>query len=142
MTIDDTTLRRLLRLPCTIAVVGLSAEPDRPSYRVAHDMQQHGFRIVPVNPRYAAAGRSVLGEPCYASLTDIPFAVDIVDVFRRTEEVLPIAEQAVQIGAKCLWQQIGVANIEADQLARAAGLDSVMNRCIKVERARLVAASN
>jgi uncharacterized protein len=137
MTIDATTMRRLLRQPCTIAVVGLSADPRRPSHEVALYLQRHGYRIVPVNPRYAASGESILGEPCYASLADIPFAVDIVDVFRRTEEVLPVAEQAVQIGAKCLWQQIGVANVEADALARAAGLVSVMNLCLKIEHARL-----
>ncbi|MBE0474506.1 CoA-binding protein [Rhodoferax sp.] len=140
MSTDNNTLRRLLRLPCTIAVVGLSNEPDRPSHRVAQYLQQHGFRIVPVNPRYATANQSVLGEPCYASLGDIPFAVDMVDVFRRTEDVLPIAEQAVQIGAKCLWQQIGVENREADQLARGAGLDSVMNLCVKIEHERLLDA--
>ena len=140
MSIDNDTMRRLLRLPCTIAVAGLSSEPDRPSYRVAQYLQQHGFRIVPVNPRHAAANQSVLGEPCYASLTDIPFSVDLVDVFRRTEDVLPIARQAVQIGAKCLWQQIGVENHEADALARAAGLNSVMNLCVKVEHARLLGA--
>lgn len=142
MNTDTATLRRLLHLPCTLAVVGLSAEASRPSFEVAQTMQAHGYRIVPVNPRYAEKGEKILGETCYASLTDIPFAVDIVNVFRRSEEVLPFAEQAVQIGAKCLWQQIGVANIEADQLARAAGLDSVMNRCVKVERARLAAALN
>jgi hypothetical protein len=137
MNIDTTTLRRLLRQPCTIAVVGLSAEPSRPSFEVAQTMQAHGYRIVPVNPRYAEKGEHILGESCYASLTDIPFPVDIVNVFRRTEDVLPIARQAVQIGAKCLWQQIGVENREADQLARAAGLDSVMNLCIKNQHARL-----
>jgi hypothetical protein len=107
---------------------------------VAQYLQQHGFRMVPVNPRHAAAGQSILGETCYANLTNIPFAVDMVDVFRRTEDVLPIAQQAVQIGAKCLWQQIGVENHEADQLARAAGLDSVMNLCVKIEHARLLGA--
>jgi hypothetical protein len=110
MNIDTSTLHRLLRQPCTIAVVGLSAEPSRPSFEVAQTMQSHGYRIVPVNPRYAEKGEHILGESCYASLTDIPFQVDIVNVFRRTEEVLPIARQAVQIGAKCLWQQIGVEN--------------------------------
>ena len=139
MNIDTTTLRRLLRRPCTIAVVGLSAEPSRPSFEVAQTMQAHGYRIVPVNPRYAEKGEHILGESCYASLTDIPFPVDIVNVFRRTEDVLPIARQAVQIGAKCLWQQIGVENREADQLARAAGLDSVMNLCVKIQHARLAA---
>jgi uncharacterized protein len=88
---------------------------------------------VPVNPRY----REVLGERCYASLVDIPHPVDMVDVFRRTEDVLPIAEQAVEIGAKCLWQQLGVINREAEHLARAAGLDTVMDHCVKIEHARL-----
>ncbi|HSN80405.1 MAG TPA: CoA-binding protein [Rhodoferax sp.] len=142
MNIDTSTLHRLLRQPCTIAVVGLSAEPSRPSFEVAQTMQSHGYRIVPVNPRYAEKGEHILGESCYASLTDIPFQVDIVNVFRRTEEVLPIARQAVQIGAKCLWQQIGVENREADQLARAAGLDSVMNLCIKIQHARLAGGRN
>jgi predicted CoA-binding protein len=96
-------------------------------------MQAHGYRIVPVNPRYD----EVLGERCYPSLTDIPHPVDLVDVFRRTDDVLPIAQQAIAIGAKCLWQQLGVTNLEADALARAAGLDSVMDRCVKIEHARL-----
>ena len=88
---------------------------------------------MPVNPRYD----SILGERSYAALQDIPFAVDMVDVFRRTEDVLPFAEAAVAIGAKCLWQQIGVKNLEADRLAREAGLDAVMDRCVKIEHARL-----
>jgi len=142
MTTDTATLRRLLRQPCTIAVVGLSAERSRPSFEVSQYMQAHGYRIVPVNPRHAEKGEHILGEPCYASLTDIPFPVDIVDVFRRTEEVLPVARQAVQIGAKCLWQQIGVANTQADQLARGAGMDSVMNLCVKIEHARLAGGRN
>ena len=137
MSNDINTLRRLLRKPCTIAVVGLSAQWHRPSFFAAKYMQQHGFKIVPVNPRYAASNEQILGETCYASLTDIAFPIDIVDVFRNTQDVLPIAQQAVHIGAHCLWQQIGVQNREADQLARAAGLDSVMNRCVKIEHARL-----
>lgn len=137
MNMEATTLHRLLRQPCTIAVVGLSADWSRPSFEVSQTMQAQGYRIVPVNPRYAEKNEKILGESCYASLTDIPFPVDIVNVFRRTEDVLPVARQAVQIGAKCLWQQLGVENREADQLARAAGLDSVMNLCIKIEHARL-----
>ena len=117
----------------TIAVVGLSAEWHRPSYFAAKYMQQHGYRIVPVNPRYD----SVLGEPCFARLEDIPFAIDMVDVFRKTADVLPIAHSAVAIGARCLWQQLGVMNEEGDAVARGAGLDSVMNRCVKIEHARL-----
>ena len=133
MTDDISTLRRILRDCKTIAVVGLSAEWHRPSFFAAKYMQQHGYRIVPVNPRYT----EVLGETCYASVQDIPFAIDMVDVFRRSEDVLPIAQQAVAKGARCLWQQIGVKNLDADALAQKAGLDSVMDRCVKIEHARL-----
>jgi uncharacterized protein len=133
MSDDIATLRRILRDCRSIAVVGLSAEWHRPSFFAAKYMQQHGYRIVPVNPRYA----EVLGERCYASLRDIPHPVDMVDVFRRTEDVLPIAEQAIEIGARCLWQQIGVKNLAAADLACAAGLDAVLDRCVKIEHARL-----
>ena len=132
---DISTLRRILHAHRRIAVVGLSAEWHRPSYFAAKYMQQHGYEIFPVNPRYA--GGEVLGRPCVASLADLVEPVDMVDVFRRTEDVLPIAQQAIAIDAKCLWQQIGVVNTDADALARAAGLDSVMDRCVKIEHARL-----
>jgi predicted CoA-binding protein len=135
-------IRRVLHEGRTIAVVGLSAEWHRPSFFAAKYMQDHGYRIVPVNPRYAKASTDVLGEHCYAALTDIPFPVDMVDVFRRTEDVLPIAQQAIQIGAKCLWQQIGVMNLEADALARDAGMDSVMDRCVKIEHGRFFGGLN
>jgi uncharacterized protein len=131
-------LRQLLQTCLSIAVVGLSVDAYRPSHDVARYMQARGYRIVPVNPRYAAAGTPVLGETCYAQLEDIPFAIDMVNVFRRTEDVLPIARSAVAIGAKCVWQQMGVTNIEADVLLRAAGVASVMDRCLKVEHARLL----
>ena len=130
---DIPTLRRILKTCRTIAVVGLSAEWHRPSYFAAKYLQQHGYRIVPVNPRYP----QILGEACYARLEDIPFPVDMVDVFRKAADVPPIAASAVAIGAKCLWQQLGVMNDEADALARAGGLDSVMDRCVKIEHARL-----
>jgi len=135
---DIATLRRILRTSRTIAVVGLSAEWHRPSYFAAKYMQEHGYRIVPVNPRYD----EVLGEPCHATLTTIGIPVDIVDVFRRSEDVLPIAEQAIAIGAKCLWQQIGVKNEAAAMLAAAAGLDVVMDRCVKIEHARFCGGLN
>jgi len=135
-------IRRVLHEGRTIAVVGLSAEWHRPSFFAAKYMQDHGYRIVPVNPRYAKASTDVLGEHCYAALTNIPFPVDMVDVFRRTEDVLPIAQQAIQIGAKCLWQQIGVMNLEADALARNAGMDSVMDRCVKIEHGRFFGGLN
>ncbi len=96
-------------------------------------MQEHGYRIVPVNPRYP----EILGERCHATLATIDVPIDIVDVFRRTEDVMPIAVQAIAIGAKCLWQQIGVKNLEAARLASEAGLDVVMDRCVKIEHARL-----
>jgi uncharacterized protein len=130
---DITALRRILRTNHTIAVVGLSSEWHRPSYFVAKYVQSKGYRVVPVNPRY----EQILGERCYARLEDIPVPVDIVDVFRRTEDVGPIADSAIRIGARCLWQQIGVKNLEADARARAAGLDSVMDHCVKIEHARL-----
>ena len=133
-------LRRILKTCRTVAVVGLSAEWHRPSYFVAKYLQQHGYRVLPVNPRYA--GGEILGGRVVASLDDITERVDMVDVFRRSAEVGPIAEAAIRIGAKCLWQQIGVMNAQADVLVRAAGLDSVMNRCTKIEHARLFGGLN
>jgi hypothetical protein len=130
---DMATLRRILQSCRTIAVVGLSAEWHRPSHFAAKYMQAHGYRIVPVNPRYD----EILGEKCYPQLEDIPFAVDMVDVFRKAEDVPPVARSAVAIGARCLWQQLGVRSAEADAIARAAGLDSVQDRCVKIEHARL-----
>ena len=133
MSDDIPTLRRILQASRTIAIVGLSDQWHRPSNFVAKYLQSHGCRIVPVNPRYT----EILGQTCYARLEDIPFAIDLVDVFRKTEDVPAIARSAVAIGAKALWQQIGVVSAEADAIARAAGLDSVMNRCTKIEHARL-----
>jgi len=130
---DIPALRRILQDCRVVAVVGLSAEWHRPSFFAAKYMQQKGYRIVPVNPRY----ETVLGERCYSRLEDIPFTVDMVDVFRKAADVPPIAASAVAIGARCLWQQLGVMNTGADALARAAGLDSVMDRCVKIEHARL-----
>ncbi|NWG74465.1 MAG: CoA-binding protein [Rubrivivax sp.] len=130
---DIATLRRILRTCRTIAVVGLSADWFRPSYFAASYLQGKGYRIVPVNPKYP----EILGERAYARLEDIPFPVDMVDVFRKPADLPPIAASAVAIGAKCLWQQLGVANAEADAIAREAGLDSVMDRCVKIEHARL-----
>ena len=138
MTDDISTLRRILGTARTIAVVGLSAEWHRPSHFAAQYMQAKGYRMIPVNPRY----ESILGERCYKRLEDIPVPVDIVDVFRRTEDVGPIADSAIAIGAKCLWQQIGVKNEQAAALAAAAGLEVVMDRCVKIEHARLFGGLN
>ncbi len=127
------TLRRILKDNHTIAVVGLSADWYRPSYFAAKYMQEHGFRIIPVNPKYT----EILGERCYPDLASIPDKVDIVDVFRKSDDCAPIAREAAAIGAKALWLQIGVMNDEARQIAESAGMDFVQNRCVKIEYARL-----
>jgi len=135
---DINTLRRILHNSKTIAVVGLSADWFRPSFFAAKYMQEHGYRVIPVNPKYP----EILGEKAYKSLRDIPEKVDIVDVFRKTADVMPIAEDAIAIGAKVLWQQIGVQNEAAAAKARAAGLETVMNRCVKIEHGRLFGGLN
>jgi len=139
---DIQTLRRILHENRVIAVVGLSANWYRPSYFAAKYMQEHGYTIVPVNPAY----QEVLGQKCYASLREAAaksaFKIDIVDCFRKTEEILPIAEDAIAIGARVLWQQIGVVNEEAARKAQGAGLDSVTDRCVKIEHARLFGGLN
>ena len=126
-------LRRILKNNHTIAVVGLSADWYRPSYFAAKYMQEHGFRVIPVNPKYD----EILGEKCYPNLKAIPEPVDIVDVFRKPEDCVPIAQDAVAIGAKVLWLQLGVVNEEAAHIAQAGGLEVVMDRCVKIEYARL-----
>jgi hypothetical protein len=135
---DINTLRRILRESRVIAVVGLSGDWYRPSYFAAKYMQEHGYRVIPVNPRYD----SILGEKCYKSLRDIPQPVDLVDVFRKTEDVMPIAEDAIAIRAKVLWQQLGVKNEAAAARARAAGLEAVMDHCVKIEHGRLFGGLN
>jgi predicted CoA-binding protein len=135
---DINTLRRILRENHTIAVVGLSADWFRPSYFAAKYMQEHGYRVIPVNPKYP----EILGEKCYKSLREIPEKVDIVDVFRKTADVPPIADEAIAIGAKVLWQQLGVRNEAAAAKARAAGLEAVMDRCVKIEHGRLFGGLN
>jgi predicted CoA-binding protein len=113
----------------TVAVVGLSADENRPSYRIARYLQGCGFRVIPVNPNI----QEVLGEKAYPSLRDIPEKVDVVDVFRRSEDVPPIADDAIAIGAKCLWMQEGIVNRQAAKKAEQAGLQVVMDRCIMME---------
>jgi predicted CoA-binding protein len=130
---NDQEIAQLLSTARTIAVVGLSGNPDRPSFGVAQYLQGRGYRIIPVNPGI----ESVLGEKSYASLSQIPEKVDIVDVFRRPEFVPALAEEAIAIGARCLWLQLGVIHEEAARKARDAGLLVVMDRCLAVERLRL-----
>jgi predicted CoA-binding protein len=129
---DSDKLRRILRGSRTIAVVGLSAQWHRPSYFAAKYLQEHGYRIIPVNPTYDR----ILGEKSYKSVRDIPEKVDVVDCFRKSEEIPKLADDAIAVGAKVLWMQLGVENAEARRKAEAAGLEVVENHCMKIEHGR------
>ncbi|MDA1329147.1 MAG: CoA-binding protein [Proteobacteria bacterium] len=131
-------IQRILQRCRTLAVVGLSAEAHRPSYFAAKYMLEHGYRIVPVNPKYP----SILGQRCFPSLEAIDHPVDMVDVFRRPQDTPAIAEQAVAIGAKVLWLQLGVINEQARAIATAGGLEVVDDRCVKIEHARFFGGLN
>jgi uncharacterized protein len=122
-------IKQILQDAQTIAVVGLSDEPSKTSHMVSEAMQRKGYRIIPVNPNAA----SILGETSYASLKDVPVPIDIVNVFRRPEHTPPIAEEAVAVGAKVLWLQLGISNEETASIAAEGGLKVIMDRCIKVE---------
>jgi predicted CoA-binding protein len=135
----DTELQLLQRYK-HIAVVGLSADPSRASYSVTRYMQMAGYEIIPINPRYA--GTKILGKHVYRSLTEAKEAgeqIEIVDVFRRSEDTLPVADEAIKVEAKAVWLQLGIANQEASEKVRNAGLEFVEDKCIKVEHARLLA---
>ncbi len=127
----------LMREAKTIAVVGVSARADRPSNEVALYLQQEGFTVYMVNPRE----REVLGERCYDRVQDLPEPVDIVDIFRRAPDVPPVVEDAIAAGAGAVWMQLEIVHEEAAERARAAGLEVVMDRCTKIEHARLVAGA-
>ena len=134
----DTEIRRILSTPTTVAVVGCSDDPGRDSLRIAMLLKRKGFRVIPVNPMLAGdALMQSLGERCYPDLESIPGDVEIVDVFRRPEFLLEIAEQAIAKGAKILWGQLGVVNLEAAERAANAGLIVVMDRCPAIEYGRL-----
>lgn len=135
---DIPTLRRILGETKTVAMVGLSANWYRPSYFAAKYLQDHGYRVIPVTPAY----EEVLGERCHPDLASLPEPPDVVDCFRRAEEIPALAEQAVAAGAKVLWMQLGIANEEAARIARAGGLEVVMDRCMKIEYARLFGGLN
>ena len=130
---DVPTLRRILTDYKRVAVVGLSANSSRPSNSVGRYLLEHGFEVIPVNPRYD----EVLGQTCYPDLASIPTPVDIVDLFQRAERVPPFVDDAIAIGAKVVWMQLGIVHEEAAQKARNAGLEVVMDRCIKIEHERL-----
>ena len=122
-------IRKILKNSKTIAVVGLSPKPHRPSHQVASYLMEAGYTIIPVNPGQDA----ILGQTCYPSLRDIPSPVDMVDIFRRPEAILPIVEDAIDIGVKFIWMQEGIINMEAAAKAEAAGLTVVMDRCTKID---------
>lgn len=132
---SDAYIRDILTSHHTIAMVGASANQSRPSYFAMKYLKQKGFRVIPVNP--GQAGKVILGETAYAALTDIEEPVDIVDIFRASSAALPVTQDAIRIGAKVVWMQLGVRNEEAAALAEAAGLKVVMNRCSKIEYGRL-----
>ncbi len=127
------TTEQILRETKTIAVVGLSSDPMRPSFGIAKALQSYGYRIIPVNPKET----EVLGEKAYASLGEVPVPVDLVNVFRRPEQTPAVARDAVAMGAEALWLQSGIENDEAEAIAVAAGLDYVSDRCIMVEHRKL-----
>jgi len=138
------TLRDVLGHCRTIAVVGLSPQWHRPSFFASKYMQSHGYRVVPVNPLVAREGGSILGERCYASVVEAAQAIaqqggriDLVDCFRKSDDIPPLAEEAIAIGARCLWLQLGVVSEEAAERAEDAGLQVIQNRCVKIEHARL-----
>lgn len=124
-------IRDILRKYQVVAVVGLSPKPERPSFQVARYLKEHGYRIVPVNP----GQKEILGETCYRSLTDIPFPVEVVDIFRNVEAIPAIVDEAIAVGARAVWMQQGLAEPVSARKAKAAGLEVVMDRCMKVEHA-------
>ncbi len=135
---DIPQLRRILDEARTIAVVGLSENWHRPSNFAAKYLQEHGYRVIPVNPMY----EEVLGERCYPDLQSVPERIDVVDCFRKAADLPPILEQAIACDASCLWLQLGVINLEVAQSAHAAGMQVIMDRCIKIEHARLFGGLN
>ena len=132
---DDAYLRGIFARTKTIALVGASPRPDRPSHRVMQFLQGRGFRVIPVNPQ--VAGTIINGETVRASLADIPEAIDMVDIFRRSEEVAPIVDEAIAKGTKIVWMQLDIRDDKAAAKAEAAGLSVVMNRCPAIEMPRL-----
>jgi len=129
---EDAEIKEILRNNRIIAVVGLSTDPDKDSHRVARYLQEQGYQIVPVNPKAA----EILGQKCYASLKEIPFSVDIVDIFRKIEAIPAIVDEAMAIGAKVVWMQLGLAENRSARKGMAAGLQVVMNKCLKIEHSR------
>jgi len=130
----ESYLKQILTEVQTIAMVGASAKPARDSYQTMAVLLEAGYKVFPVNP--FEAGNSILGQPCYAALTDIPYKIDMVDIFRISDTALAITEEAIAIGAKVVWMQLGIINLEARDKAAEVGLKVVMNRCPKLELAK------
>lgn len=129
---DPGMIRTILSTSKTIAIVGLSPKPERPSFFVGSYLNSEGYKVIPVNPR----ATEIFGQKAYPDLASIPDKVDVVNVFRQPEECVEIAQQAIQIGAKTLWLQLRVVNLEAARIAHEAGLNVVMDRCMKIEHGR------
>jgi uncharacterized protein len=125
--------QEILKSCRVVAIVGLSSKSDRPSNRVGSFLKERGYKIIPVNP----SEKTILGEPCYPDLSSIPGKVDVVEIFRRSEDVLPLVDEALKIGAGAVWMQEGVVNEEAAEKARKAGLKVVMNKCMLKEHNRI-----
>ena len=133
-TISDEEILDILRAPATVAVVGISDKPDRDSFQVAKYLLEQGYRVIPVNPML----ENVLGQRCYPSVRDVPERIDVVDIFRRSDAVPEIVDEAIEVGAKVVWMQLGVVHKEAAEKAQQAGLKAVMDRCIKRDHSRLI----
>jgi len=131
---SDQEMKEILQSTTTIASVGLSSSDEKESYWIVSYLQEQGYRIIPVNPK----ATEILGEKVYASLSDIPDQVDVVQVFRKSEDVPPVVDEAIKIGAKVVWMQEGIVNEEAAQTARAAGLQVVMDACMRATHRRLI----
>ncbi len=129
---EQQTIEKILREARTVATVGLSADTSKPAHTVPAYLQSQGYHVIPVNPTI----ETVLGEKVYASLPDVPEPIDVVQIFRRSDQVGPIVDEAIKVGAKAVWMQIGIADEEAAARARAAGLDVVMNQCMRVQHIR------
>ena len=127
-------IKEILKNNKTIAIVGLSADEEKDSYRVAKYMKQHGYKIIPVNPKY----KNILGERSYPDLKSVPEKIDIVDIFRRPDAIPYIVDESLKIHAKVIWMQLGLCSNASAEKARAAGLKVVMNKCIKVEHAKML----
>ncbi len=134
--LPDPEIKSLLESARTVAVVGVSHKEDRDSHKVARYLKEHGYKMIPVNPKY----KEVLGEPCYPDLKSVPVPIDVVDIFRNVEAIPGIVDEAVAVGAKAVWMQLGLCHNESAEKARNAGMKVVMNKCIKIEHGRLLAS--